>query len=68
MPDTIEMPRKLRVTVTVEEFDSTKPIETAKSKDLWGNVEASIAKQVVNFCVECAQYLFSRLLRLLTGQ
>ena len=50
-------PRKLRVTVTVEEFDSPKSTEPANSKEMWmGNF---LRKQIVNLGIEKLHRLFS---------
>ena len=68
MSDTVEMQRKLRVTVTIEEMGSTKSTKTASSKEFWNGLETSLVRQAINFVVDCVQYLFSRLLGLLTGR
>jgi hypothetical protein len=41
-------PRKLRVTVTVEEFDAPKSNDAANSKELWTAVRSFVKKQIIN--------------------
>jgi hypothetical protein len=51
-------PRKLRVTVTVEEFDPPKSNDLPNSKELWTSVGSLSKKQIFNFNIENLRRLF----------
>ena len=69
MPDIVDMPRKFRVTVTVEELDPLKSTERSSSKGLLDEkalvdeVRSSFARHIVNFAGERILWVFSWLLR-----
>ncbi len=44
----IASPRKIRVTVTVEEFDHAKANDTPSSKEFWVGVGSFLTKKVFN--------------------
>jgi hypothetical protein len=45
-------PRKLRVTVTVEEFDAPKSNDAPNSKELWTTVRSFVKKQIINLSLQ----------------
>ena len=51
-------PRKSRVTVTVEEFDSPKLNDPPNSNEFWTNVGRFLKKQIVNLGIENLRRLF----------
>ncbi len=51
-------PRKLRVTVTVEEFDHPKSNDAPNPKESWKNVGIFVKKQIIKFSIENLQRLF----------
>jgi hypothetical protein len=51
-------PRKLRVTVTVEEFEHPKSNDATNSKESWKNVGIFVKKQIIKFGIENLQRLF----------
>jgi hypothetical protein len=51
-------PRKLRVTVTVEEFDPPKSNETSSSKELWASVGGALKRQIIEYSTENLRRLF----------
>jgi hypothetical protein len=51
-------PRRLRVTVTVEEFDHPKSNDAPNSTESWKNVGIFVKKQIIKFSIENLQRLF----------
>jgi hypothetical protein len=51
-------PRKLRVTVTVEEFDSPKSNDPRNSEEFWTSVRSFLKKQIVNLSIKNLSRLF----------
>jgi hypothetical protein len=51
-------PRKIRVTVTVEEFDPPKPNDAPNSKPFWAGVRSFLKKQIINYSIGNLRHLF----------
>jgi len=51
-------PRKLRVTVTVEEFDAPKSNDQPNSKDFWTSVRSFSKTQIMSLVIENLKRLF----------
>jgi hypothetical protein len=50
--------RKLRVTVTIEEFGPSKPNESPKSGEFWTRVRNFLEDQIVNQSFQTIRWLF----------
>jgi hypothetical protein len=57
MPSMNEESRKIKVTVTVEEFDTPKSSKT-NSTELWDTAKASLSKRLIDACVGTLRQLF----------
>jgi hypothetical protein len=54
----VNTPRKLRVTVTIEEFDPPKSNDAPNSKEFWTSVRSFLEDRIINQAFEIIRALF----------